>query len=615
MPFDVSGNFTRAHNWEEDRDNGIRILADRHDQEDDNFAGAFNLTFLRNGVVPMTGPLNMGGQRINTVEAGTPGSPGLTFELSPATGIYQLSPNALGISTNGVKRLEINDTGLTVAGNFNVAGSVAFEATLGPQLRIKDSDTAGVTSSMWLDFLDSANARHGYFGKVDGTSDIAINSDFGALRLMAQGAERLRLTATGASVTGALGVAGTVTANPGLGVAGGVNVFGDGATLGGVRLERGAGNGIIGIYNGASGARAGYIGYQSGTLLALVAELPMTGWLLGTTLTVAGAATFNTNIGVAGTATIAGTLTVQGNAVLGDAFADTHTINGVTTLIGPGLVGSAAFGSGPLVISAQDGTLGNTSRLVLDSGGANGGQVYLDSILRASGFSDFVIRTRHAGPMGERARFNEAGAVIQGNTIATGTIVSTGSVALATGPGCEISYNTTTSRAYCIGYNRGASAYVPLTVGGGTDLVLETAGAARLTLNATVAVITTPLRLPLYTGLTVPSPATAGRGAIAYITNAPGGEQLCYSDGTSWRTVADRSIVPASLMADDLEVEVVEEIPPPPVDDLPVPDEVEPPEYVAPEPLPPFPPLVELPDPSPPYYSEDELRELADEDA
>jgi len=68
-------------------------------------------------------------------------------------------------------------------------------------------------------------------------------------------------------------------------------------------------------------------------------------------------------------------------------------------------------------------------------------------------------------------------------------------------------------------------------------------------------------------------------------------------------------------MADDLEVEVVEEIPPPPVDDLPVPDEVEPPEYVAPEPLPPFPPLVELPDPSPPYYSEDELRELADEDA
>jgi len=654
MPFDVSGNFTRSHNWKQDRDNGIRILADRHDEEDDNFAGAFNLTFLRNGVVPMTGPLNMGGQRINTVEAGTPGAPGLTFELSPATGIYQLSPNALGIATNGIKRLEVNDAGLTVAGNFNVAGSVAFEATLGPQLRIKDSDTAGVTSSMWLDFLDSANARHGYFGKVDGTSDIAINSDFGAIRIMAQGAERLRLTAIGANVTGALAVTGTVTANPGVGIAGGVTVAGDGATLGGVRMERGAG-GILSFYAAVSGARVGYAGYAAGSLLMLQAEAPMTGWQVGGALTVTGAITNNlglTAITTGGYALRAydatngevslNTAGVGGNTAechirpnggmkgilswTHSAIADRWSMGiltadpnlyicpnrGLTTPVvtispadmkisGPAFAGGVGFGAGAFTVSATGATLGNTARINMNSGDANGGHVYLDAILKASGLSEFVIRTRYAEPMGERARFSERGTEVVGNTTATGTIVSTGSMALATGPGCEISYNTSTSRAYCIGYNRGASAYVPLTVGGGTDLILETAGAARLTLNATVAVITTPLRLPLYTGLTVPSPATAGRGAIAYITNAPGGEQLCYSDGTSWRTVADRSVVPASLMAKPAP-EPEEEIPPPPVDELPVYDEIYEPPPVPEAETPPLP--VEAPEPEPPSVPE-----------
>ena len=33
MPYDSNGNFTRVHNWEEDRINGIEILSDRHDED------------------------------------------------------------------------------------------------------------------------------------------------------------------------------------------------------------------------------------------------------------------------------------------------------------------------------------------------------------------------------------------------------------------------------------------------------------------------------------------------------------------------------------------------------------------------------------------------------
>lgn len=64
MPFDSEGNFTRVHNWEEDRINGIEIVTDHHDAEDDNFAEAFNETFLRDGRIPMENHLNMGGFRV-----------------------------------------------------------------------------------------------------------------------------------------------------------------------------------------------------------------------------------------------------------------------------------------------------------------------------------------------------------------------------------------------------------------------------------------------------------------------------------------------------------------------------------------------------------------------
>lgn len=63
MPFNGSGQFTRIHNWQEDRDNGIDILADRHDAEDDNIADALSLTLLRDGTAVPTQNLPMDGKR------------------------------------------------------------------------------------------------------------------------------------------------------------------------------------------------------------------------------------------------------------------------------------------------------------------------------------------------------------------------------------------------------------------------------------------------------------------------------------------------------------------------------------------------------------------------
>ncbi len=71
MPYDSEGNFTRIHNWEDDRVNDIEIVTDHHDEEDDNFADALSSCFLRDGRSAMRGDINCGGFKIKNLANGT----------------------------------------------------------------------------------------------------------------------------------------------------------------------------------------------------------------------------------------------------------------------------------------------------------------------------------------------------------------------------------------------------------------------------------------------------------------------------------------------------------------------------------------------------------------
>ena len=71
MSYDSQGNFTRLHNWEQDRKNDIEIMSDRHDEEDDNFAEGLNECFLRDGRVALSGNLNVGNYQIKNVAQAT----------------------------------------------------------------------------------------------------------------------------------------------------------------------------------------------------------------------------------------------------------------------------------------------------------------------------------------------------------------------------------------------------------------------------------------------------------------------------------------------------------------------------------------------------------------
>lgn len=238
MGFDPSGNFTRLHNWQQDRTNGIRILADRHDAEDDNFANGFNQTFLRNGVVPMTGPLNMGGKKITTIAAGTALLPGLTFELSLATGLYQENPNSMSFSCNGVKQMEVR------------VDAVAMPFwTVGRQAALNNGQIVGTGDYPSIVYNPNAWAGTGMqmgAGVNKGVTDVGnygyINVPTGKIfEICVANAQVLEANAAGAIVTGTLSATGNASLGTGQSVAM-QGVGGATATIAGFSLIRGGVN-------------------------------------------------------------------------------------------------------------------------------------------------------------------------------------------------------------------------------------------------------------------------------------------------------------------------------------------------------------------------------------
>lgn len=93
MPINASGYFQRLFNWRDDRDAGVKILAERMDQETDGFAAAIN--DLISGNVAFKGPLK------NVY--GTAANPSYTFDGDPDSGLYRKSDGSIGVSVDGVE--------------------------------------------------------------------------------------------------------------------------------------------------------------------------------------------------------------------------------------------------------------------------------------------------------------------------------------------------------------------------------------------------------------------------------------------------------------------------------------------------------------------------------
>src|SRR5262245_10573486 len=64
MPFNGSGTFNRVRNWVADATAAIKIKADLHDSEDDNFASGLSQCLTKDGQTQPTANIPMNGKKL-----------------------------------------------------------------------------------------------------------------------------------------------------------------------------------------------------------------------------------------------------------------------------------------------------------------------------------------------------------------------------------------------------------------------------------------------------------------------------------------------------------------------------------------------------------------------
>lgn len=144
MPFNASGVFQRLFNWRNDRDAGVKILAERMDQEMDGIVDGIN-TLVR-GEFSFKGPV--------TGVFGTAATPAYSFQEDPDTGVYRVATNSFGFSVGGsaVARFH-SDLRAEFKGRVDVvANQFSFmDDPTSYGLHMKNSDLVGLNKLVFSD--------------------------------------------------------------------------------------------------------------------------------------------------------------------------------------------------------------------------------------------------------------------------------------------------------------------------------------------------------------------------------------------------------------------------------------------------------------------------------
>jgi hypothetical protein len=235
MPFDASGNFTRVHDFETDRTNGVKILASRMDAEFDNFATGMNLVFFRDGRVSMSSTLAMGANRITGLSNGSAASPSLQFTGDSSTGPWLNGAGKYAVSVSGTKRVELTATGADVTGTFTASGAVTLASTLavtGASTFTGAITAAAITASGIVKTTKSGeaitiNAPSGNDARLSlqenavqigslavALAGVTLNAEASkTIKADVAGTTRLQIDASGIAVTGTASVSGALSAS------------------------------------------------------------------------------------------------------------------------------------------------------------------------------------------------------------------------------------------------------------------------------------------------------------------------------------------------------------------------------------------------------------------
>lgn len=148
MPYDSNGNFTLDAGYL--AVTGQTILPSQHNPPLEDLAlNGLSNAVVRDGRAPMTGPLNMGGQKINNLAAGTLSSDAVNLGQVAwqQVGIYSLASAAT-----------LNVTNLSAFRKLRVSGSFTTSASSGVALRTSSNNGASYDSGATDYTTQSMNA-------------------------------------------------------------------------------------------------------------------------------------------------------------------------------------------------------------------------------------------------------------------------------------------------------------------------------------------------------------------------------------------------------------------------------------------------------------------------
>lgn len=156
MPYNGSGTFLRVMDWEADRDAGIKIRADRHDQEDDNFAAGLSNVITKDGQTQPTAHIPMNGKRLINLGAPTSGT-----DATTKTYVDSIKKFINDIEVTDTVYFKDGSTTrgyITAAIGTGVAGKLTFEA---------DNDAGTLVNRMALESV-GLNLRAGGYRLTPG---------------------------------------------------------------------------------------------------------------------------------------------------------------------------------------------------------------------------------------------------------------------------------------------------------------------------------------------------------------------------------------------------------------------------------------------------------------
>lgn len=121
MGWDGGGHFIRLYNWQQDRDNTIKILAARMDGEFDNYKAGLENCLTRDGQTPPTAPLPMNAQRITGLAAAIAGTDAVNLTQAQAlSSEWVVEGGAVAFVANNQFKI----TGVDKTGTYHVGRRV-----------------------------------------------------------------------------------------------------------------------------------------------------------------------------------------------------------------------------------------------------------------------------------------------------------------------------------------------------------------------------------------------------------------------------------------------------------------------------------------------------------